>query len=218
MLDQLQQRLTDIYHVNPGHDIRDFLITDRALADALGQGALLPNTAESVLLSEDDEGLALSVYLDREVLDRLDSSDPLSKLHADQLDDLCQVVEGISHFNYIVWSASRDRSVTLLELELQAEIDKFVSTLLLLLEQGDTSMSSRLHELLFESTSFRAELDDAQRARYEAASDYAGRFCHRLRERLIGGDRDVLPELRRFYRLSQTDKISHIHSRVWATV
>ena len=218
MLDQLQQRLTDIYRVDPGHDIRDFLITDRALADALAQDTLLPNTAETVLLSEDGDGLALSVYLDRDVLDRLDSSDPLSRLHVDRLDDLCQVVEGISHFNYIVWCASRDRSVTLLELELQAEIDKFVSTLLLLLEQGDTSMSLRLHELLFDSISYRAELDDEQRARYEAASDYAGRFCHRIRERLIGGDRDVLPELRHFYRLGQTDKISHIHSRVWARI
>jgi hypothetical protein len=216
MLDQLQQRLTDIYRVDPGHDIRDFLITDRAVAAALGQGALLRNTDETVLLSEDDDGLALSVYLDRDMLDRLDSSDPLNRLHADQLDDLCKVVEGISHFNYIVWCASRDRSVTLLELELQAEIDKFVSTLLILLEQGDTHMSSRLHELLFDSMRFKAELDDEQRARYEAASDYAGRFCHRIRERLMGGYRDVLPELRHFYRLTQTDKISHIHSRVWA--
>lgn len=217
MLDQLQQRLTEIYRVDPGHDIRDFLITDRAVADSLGRGALLANTDESVLLCEDEDGIALSVYLDSEMLDRLDSANPMARLQTEQLDDLCKVVEGISHFNYIVWCAGRDRAVTLLELEMQAEVDKFVSTLSLLLEQGDRHLSSRLHGWLFDSIRFRDELDAEQRARYVAASDYASRFCHRLRARLLDGDRGVLSELRHFYRLSQPDKISHIHSRAWAS-
>jgi len=216
MLDRLQQRLTDIYRVDPGHDIRDYLITDRAMAVALGQGALIPNTAESVLLAEDGDGIALSVFLDEDMLERLEDGDPLAELRADQLDDLWKVVEGVSHFNYLVWCAGMDRSVTLLELELQAEIDKYVSTLLLLLEQGDTQMTDKLHGWLFESVRFRDELDDEQRQRYQAASDYAGRFCHRIRERLLEGHRGVLPELRHFYRLTQSDKISHIHSRAWA--
>lgn len=217
MLDQLQQRLTDIYRVDPGHDIRDFLITDRALADALGQGALIPNTDESVLLAEDGEGIALSVYLDEDMLDRLEAGDPLNNLRAEQLDDLWKALEGVSHFNYLAWCAGLDRRVTLLELEMQAEVDKYVSTCLLLLEQGDLPMSEKLHGWLFESSRLRDELDDEQRARYEAASDYAGRFCHRIRERLLAGHRGALPELRHFYRLTQADKISHIHARAWAT-
>ena len=70
------------------------------------------------------------------MLGRLDSADPLNSLEASQLDDLWKVLEGISHFNYLVLRAADDRSVTLLELELQAEVDKFVGTYLLLLEQG----------------------------------------------------------------------------------
>ena len=38
----------------------------------------------------------------------------------------CLALEGVSHFLYLIWNASFDRSVTLLEMELQAEIDKFV--------------------------------------------------------------------------------------------
>lgn len=217
MLDRLQQRLSSIYGVDSRHDIRDFLITDRAVARALGRDQLIPNTDESVLLAEDEDGIALSVFLDRDMLERLDSADPLTRLEAGQLDDLWKVVEGVSHFNYLVWCAAQDRSVTLLELEMQAEVDKFVSTFLLLLEQGDVAMTEKLHGWLFEACHLSDELDERQRERYAAASDYASRFCHRLRERLAGRDRSVWPELRYFYRLTQNDKISHIRSRALTT-
>jgi len=216
MLDQLQQRLTGLYRADAGHDIRDYLITDRAVAAALGEGALMANTDESVLVAEDAEGLALSVFLDEDMLDRLQNADPLTQLNTNCLDDLWKVVEGISHFNYLVWCAARDRPVTLLELEMQAEVDKFVSTLLMLLEQGDSHMTSRLHAWLFEATRLKEELEPEQKARYAAANDYAGRFCHRIHEGLMDGASSVLPELRHFYRLTQTEKISHIHTRAWA--
>ena len=214
MLAQLQQRLADIYRTEPGHDIRDFLITDRVIADAIGGDAMLTNSEETVFVAEDEGGLALSVYLDSDMLDRLESADPLSRLEPAQLDDLWKVVEGISHFNYLVWRAGHDCSVTLLELEMQAEVDKFVSTLTLLMEQGDTAMLDNIHTWLFEACRLRDELDAEQRQRYSAANDYASRFCHRIRDRLRGGDLGALRELRHFYRLSQTGKISHIHTSV----
>lgn len=216
MLGQLQRRLSRIYSVEPGHDIRDYLVTDRRVAEVLGQGQLIEDTDESVLLAEDADGISLSVFLDDEMLERLRSANPLKRLEVGQLDDLWKVVEGISHFNYLVLRAASDRPVTLLELEMQAEVDKFVSTYLLLLEQGDTAMTEKIHDWLFESCRFSAELNEEQRARYEAASNYASRFCHRLKSRLAGDNRQVFPELRHFYRLSQAQKISHIHSGAFA--
>ena len=213
MIDRLQQHLSDIYQVSGLHDVRDYLITDPRLAQCLGAGSMLADTTESLLMSEDDEGLALSLFLDGELLSRLESADPLSRLRANQLDDLWKVLEGVSHFNCVVWKASRDRNVSLLELELQAEIDKFVGTTLLALGQGRTEMLDHLHGWLFDEVSFHVELDDEQLARYRAANDYAARFCHALRGRLVKDGDAVLSELRRFFRLPMTDKISHIHSR-----
>jgi hypothetical protein len=118
MIDRLQQHLSDIYQVGGVHDVRDFLITDPRLAQCIGAGSMLSDTSETLLLAEDEEGLALSLFLDGELLERLESADPLSRLHADQLDDLWKVLEGLSHFNCVVWKASRDRSVSLVELEL----------------------------------------------------------------------------------------------------
>ena len=213
MIDRLQQHLSDIYQVGGVHDVRDFLITDPRLAQYLGAGSMLADSSETLLISQDDEGLALSLFLDGELLARLESADPLSRLRADQLDDLWKVLEGLSHFNCVTWKASCDRSVSLLELELQAEIDKFVGTTLLALSQGRTEMLNHLHGWLFDKVSFHSELDDEQLARYRAANEYAARFCHALRSRLIDDGGAVLSELRRFFRLSMTDKISHIHSQ-----
>jgi len=213
MIDRLQQHLSDIYQVGGVHDVRDYLITDPRLAQCIGAGAMLSDTSETLLLSQDEEGLALSLFLDGELLSRLESADPLSHLRAELLDDLWKVLEGLSHFNCVAWRASQDRCVSLLELELQAEIDKFVGTTLLALGQGRTEMLDHLHGWLFDKVSFHSELDEAQQARYRAANEYAARFCHALRSRLVDDGNAVLGELRRFFRLPMTDKISHIHSQ-----
>ena len=41
--------------------------------------------------------------------------------------DYCTALEGVSHFHYLVWSLARGRNVSLLELELQAEVDKYAT-------------------------------------------------------------------------------------------
>jgi len=216
MLGALQQQLSDIYQLGRSHDVRDFMITDPTLAKVLGQDAMLGNSEETLLLSQDEEGLSLSLFLDGDMLGRLESGNPLDKLRTELLDDLWKVLEGISHFNCIVWKATQDRSVSLLELELQGEIDKYVSTMLLALEQADTYLLNSLHGWLFDEVRYHDELDNEQLDRYRSANDYAARFCHGLQQQLIDDDQLVLSQLRHFYRLQLTDKISHIHSQTLA--
>ena len=177
---------------------------------------MLSNTDETLLVSQDDDGLALSLFLDGDMLERLESAKPLDRLRAGLLDDLWKVLEGVSHFNCVAWKAAQDRTVTLLELELQGEIDKFVSTMLLAIAQADTELLEGLHGWLFDDIRFHDELDDEQVDRYRAANDYAARFCHRIRAQLIKNDTAAFAELRHFYRLQAADKISHIHSRTWS--
>lgn len=216
MLSALQKHLSDIYQVEPGYDVKDFLVTDPGIAGLLGGETLIPNTDETVLIVQDDEGVALSVYLDSQMLGRLDRDNPMEALKAARLNDLWTVLEGISHFNYLVWSAALDKSVTLLELEMQAEIDKFVGTWLMAQDQDECDFANRLHGWLFERIRFRPELSEDEHARYKTANDYAGRFCHGLVQRLRADCDKTLHELRRFYRLTQTDKISHIHTQSYA--
>ena len=215
MLAELQRQLHDIYRVDREYDVRDFLITDPTLARQIGRDAVLANSQETLLVAEDDDGLAVSLFLDGEMLGRLEAARPLDRLSADMLDDLWKVLEGISHFNCVVWKASQDRNVTLLELELQGEIDKFVTTMLLALEQANRDLQNGMHAWLFDNVRYHAALDDEQRDRYRSANDYAARFCHRLRKRLVADGSRALAELRQFYRLPLADKISHIHAQAW---
>ena len=215
MLGRLQRQLSDTYQADPGCDVRDYLITDPLLAKALGGDNMLAAAGETLLVSEDADGLALSLYLDDAMLGRLRTGDPTRELKAEQLDDLCKVIEGVSHFNYVAWRARQDQRMTLLELELQAEVDKYVSTMQMALQQGDNEMVHGLHGRLFDDCRFRDDLDREQVERYRAASEFAARFCRRLRLRLLQGGDEALAELRRFYRMPLGDKISHIHSAAW---
>jgi hypothetical protein len=213
MLAELQSYIANIYDADCGHRLQDFLITDRALANILGRKTLPANVEESVLVADDGDGIALSVFLDEALLARLDKADPLKSLRADELADLTVVLEGVSHFNYISWCASNDKLVTLLELELQAEIDKFVTTAMLAEEQQDFSLLRNLHKLLFDNFEFQPSLDRDERERYEVANSYAARFCRELLQRVSRDDGNE--QLREFYRLTQPDKISYIHTLAW---
>lgn len=216
MLLELQQQLTEIYQVEAARDVSDFLITDRRLAEYLGQDVLLDKTDESLLVAQDEEGLGLSLFLDGDMLERLEAAAPMVCLHPELLDDWWKVIEGLSHFNCMVWKASQDRTVTLLELELQAEIDKFVTTMFLAREQSNRELMDGLHGRLFEDISYHDDLDEEQLERYRSANDYASRYCHALRQQLIDNHPHAISELRHFYRLQSPDKFSHIHSRVYS--
>lgn len=216
MLNALQQRLCDIYRLGESYDVRDFLITDPTLAKALGQGSVLGDSEETLLIVDGGEELSVSLFLDGDMLGRLETGNPLDELRAEMLDDLWKVVEGVSHFSCVAWKAAQDRSVTLLELELQGEIDKYVSTVMMAIDQSDSSLLRNLHGWLFDNVRYHDELDALQRDRYQCANDYAARYCFGLSEQLINGDALVLDKLREFYRLQIGDKISHIHSQTLA--
>lgn len=216
VLAKLQRQLNETYRTDPGYDVREFLITDESMAQALCNNAMFAGAGETLLMCEEDDGISLSLYLESEILKRLESANPLDALRAEQLDDFCKVIEGLSHFNYVVWKAGQDRTVSLLELELQAEIDKFVSTMQLAREQGDSDLLNGLYRRLFDSVRFRHDLDEEQTERYRAANEYAARFCRGLRQRLLQDGDSALTELRRFYRLQLPEKISHIHSNAWS--
>jgi hypothetical protein len=211
ILASMQSALAEIYDLAATPDVGQFLMTDRA-SIARFQGAR--NTEEQLIVAQDDDGIALALYIDPAVLERLSQQDPFAALTGDNLGDYLTVAEGVSHFVYVAWNAGFDKPVTLLELELQAEVDKYVLGAWLLRAQGRGRFPRELHRALFE----RARIDPAAaagRARlYHVASSYAGRFCRRVAASLGGGKRgatrELLAELRRFYRWGNARKLRHI--------
>ena len=211
MLKDLQDLLAAIYDVPLPHDVAEFLLTDRSeLPDALQASP----SDEQVLVAEDGDTLRVGVYLDPAVLARLASANPFDALHGGNIGDYWTALEGVSHFVYLAWNAAHDRPVTLLELELQAEIDKYVTSLWLLREQNPRRFPVELHPLLFERARVDPALAGDRCELYHCANRYAARFCRRLSRTLAPRSAtekaDAMAELRRFYRLHREPKLRHI--------
>ena len=128
---------------------------------------------------------------------------------------LPQALEGVSHFVCVAWNAHHDRDVSVLELEMQAEIDKYVSSCWLLRRQSPRRFPAELHSLLFERTRIDPALAGERAGLYRDATRYASRFCRDMERRLRSlegeaGQAAIVPQLRRFYRMPQRAKCEYI--------
>ena len=210
-LASLQSALTGIYDLPATPDVAQFLLTDRARLASIEAAR---DSDEQLIVAEHDDTLSLGLYIDAQVLERLERRDPYAALTQYNLADYLTVAEGVSHFVYVAWNAGFDKPVTLLELELQAEVDKYVLCAWLLREQGAGRFPRELHRALFEHARVDPAAAAGRAGLYHTASVYAGRFCRRVAASMArgtrGATRELLTELRRFYRWGNARKLRHI--------
>jgi hypothetical protein len=204
---RLQRGLEALYRVSTGLDVDVFMVGEQARHEALG-GGTARRPREQLLVSEAGGEMELGLFLHSDTLANLARHDPAAGLSEANFWDFCLAVEGVSHFIYVALCAASDRSVSELELELQAEVDKFVSCTLL----SPDHETQALRERLYDQVTLAADLDDVERDRYRTANDEAHRYARSLERRFISGGHlgGMLAELRRFYRLSLRDKLHHI--------
>lgn len=151
---------------------------------------------ERLLVREDPEGVELALLLPRRLLEKQGATD--------DPDMLLQALEGVSHFVYLAERVRTGLPSTQLELELQAEVDKFV---LLAVDEPPLAGPdrARLRERLFEHVRFLHEEGSEAGDRYRMANSLAARYLCRLE--VLHTPRAFEAELRRFYRAGQTEKI-----------
>ncbi|MGH8209109.1 MAG: hypothetical protein ACRETD_00145 [Steroidobacteraceae bacterium] len=215
LLTRLQDLISGIYDVSIAHDVYDFLVTDRGRLPAAARSG---EADEELIVAQpaDEHGdeVGMSLYLDPALLKRLALADPMVRLHHGNVADYWTALEGVSHFLYLAWNAGHDRPVSLLELEMQAEVDKYVASYWLMREQLPGRFPAELLSLLFERTRIDSRLARGRQTMYREASRYAEKFCRRLEQSLRGARGDsggaILAELRRFYRLTNARKMAHI--------
>lgn len=214
-LNNLQRQLERIYEVEIGHRVEDYLLTDAVAARHLESSPGARDADEKLLVSEETDALALALYLDADLVGRLRADDPTARVHPGNLFDLATAIEGVSHFLLLAWSALHGRRVSLLELEMQAEIDKYVLAAFLWGTQRQGRVPAELHQWLFGAPRFDPALDPDELERYRRAHLWAAGFCARLeRAYLRGGPAGgLVRELRRFYRLSREEKIRRSEHR-----
>lgn len=216
LLATLQEHLSLLYEAPIEHRVADYLVTDGKLAQALENSGDEHGNHERLLVREDDDCLHITLYIDAEVLASLTQFNPYRCLDERNLNAFLIVIEGVSHFHYLVWNAVHARQVTQLELELQAEVDKYITATLLLRQQGVIDDSEEFHEQFFTAVTYALDGECATGQRYREANHYAAKYCRILNRRYPAQHQQpsFINELRRFYRLSQNEKIRSIE-RAW---
>jgi hypothetical protein len=209
ILRRMQEMLARLYDAPVEHDVEDYVIADRGRFAALtGESC---EADEQVAVVEDRDDVRVGVYVDQQVLDRLERRDPLQQLDDSNLEDFCTALEGVSHFHYLMWSLGRARGVSLLELELQADVDKYAGAVKLLTQQDAGRFPASLHRRLFHGVSYLPGLNEESRRRYQEANRSAARFCRSLEEKFLrprhSRPEAWLSELRRFFRCSHQEKL-----------
>jgi hypothetical protein len=205
LLLDVQRRLETLYALEPEAPVTDFLLSEQAASGYPGGGS-------RTLVAQDGEELSLGVVLDPRVGALLSARDPLVHLDLGNLDSFCTATEEVSHFVYLLFCARTARTVTQLELELQAEVDKYLCAGALLSLQNDGAVSPGLKELLFRHYRLADSVSGERAERYRAASQLAYRYCQYLESRFLKTSRlaDLARESRRFYRLGQREKLEKI--------
>lgn len=186
-LRQTQQELQRLYELEAGPDIGDFVcFDDEQRHETVLVRQTAPDTVEMLVVMPSDPDL-------------------YAQLQPGVLNDArLQLIEGVSHFVLLIERARTELPATQLELEIQAEVDKFA---LLANDLGlDGAHRRQLHRWLFEDGHFLHPADSEAGQRYRHANEVAARLCARLDLlRDVPGSQALL---RRFYRCGQTEKLT----------
>ncbi len=183
---RVQKALETLYRLDRAADVDDFMV------HAEGE-------RETLLVRESADGLELRLRVPK-----LDSA----RGDQAQLDPICQIIEGVSHFVYLADRATRGREATQLELEVQAEVDKYV-VLAASIESFDKRASQRLRERLYDSVTYMHAPDTEEGERYRVANTTAKRFTAMLEREFVARARfgELHKSLRAFFEMGQTAKL-----------
>ena len=198
---QFQQWLQQLYCLPSLAPVDDFLLEGRAVN----------GPTETLLLREVADTLQLGLYLDPTIVARLESRGGVANFPEQSLQDFWAVLEGVSHFVCLGWHAERDREISALDLEIQAEIDKYVTAWEFARQCGLGDLAEPLYVQLFSQWRLGDGINDAVAERYIRASSIAARYCRYLRAR-HAGSLELRAELREFFRLPprrRRERIAH---------
>ncbi|MCE9625580.1 MAG: hypothetical protein K8R69_09055 [Deltaproteobacteria bacterium] len=198
MLQELQGWIEETYQLEPTSPVADFLIDLPMLESQLAEGHPYRHAEEVLLVSGEDEDFELGLYLHSKFepeTARLDQASP---------HQILTTLEGVSHLLLVQHRLKNAEGLTQLELELQAEVDKF----LFLRLQPDEARQEEAKSHLRHAANLEG-LSDAQRETYDAARRLAYRYCLQLEREYLGPHSydGLFRELRQFYRKNHWKKL-----------
>ena len=196
IITRIQGDLESIYRLDRVLDIEQFVLPKSYVKAPIDR-------LEQVLVSGDDEALSMSLVLDDSLLQPETEWD---------LDRFCAATEGVSHVLYLASAAQEGQQVSAFELELQAEIDKF----LVLVTAVGMECRDALRRLFARCRFDERITDHTELERYRRAHRTAWAFCQRIAASFLkphGLERRMeclLREVREVYRLRGVPKLERL--------
>ncbi|RLB49015.1 MAG: hypothetical protein DRJ42_21960 [Deltaproteobacteria bacterium] len=220
-LSGIQASLCRLYDIRVSCEVADY-VCDRSTVEATAGSE--HERGEVLIVVEEADGLTVGLYVDPAAVEHLETADGDAWMDEGRRWAACLATEGVSHFLYLVFRVDSDTSVSQLELELQAEVDKYASAVLgqemhspsklqgMLEGNGVGAIRARSREVrrrLFHDAKFIDDPGSAEGDRYRVAHHRAARYTASLERRFL--DRGDIPaflqELRRFYRRGLRGKL-----------
>lgn len=224
MLDHIQNHLVNIYHLEATEPVTNFLLDVPSFQLWQGDHTKDPNLIrERIFLKEStsEDLIQLGLYLHPEVLRNLHEHHPILGLNQNNFADFCSAVEGVSHFLFVDHRASLGLPVSAVELELQAEVDKFVSIFFHFYAQDERFALAPenlniLFNQMFQAFHWPPHLEKEELERYQTASKAAAKICKFLSDQYLRKKPrwgELFEFLRKFYRRGFYGKITTLSPR-----
>jgi hypothetical protein len=194
-LNFLNQIQAELKKLNGSH--HDFRVID-FLVPTENQNALIVN--------QEGENVDLAICLSASLLKKFQEKTYPTDFKIENFADLSVIVEELSHFNLFCENALRNQEVSALELELQAEVDKFGFALECIHAQQEKILEDVVFEVLFDELKLGAWVKEEDRGRYIQAHETARAFCRKImkKDNDMSSRRDLF---RKFFHLPLNKKI-----------
>ncbi len=149
---QVQTQLECLYGIGLEQKVGDYLINKNEALSYINTPAqtTIPKELFLVRRSEEQDTVEVALFLDHTLIDNLSAHNPFESINDTNFSDFCIMIEGVSHFVYYLWKAQQKRNITQLEMELQAEIDKFLMLYFFLRSDKNPVYVQQLFRALFD--------------------------------------------------------------------
>ncbi len=206
-IQEIHAAISQLYQINPQLKPETFILENPPIP-------LQPMSGKLYLQQTSPDDAHIAIYFGDSIKQQLSQlpTDPASLWPKESLQAFCVASEELSHLHYIIFHSSQGHSISQLELEMQAEIDKFLLTLFK--NNSIHGVSEEHFNLLFERIfhhfSLIEGLSEVEKERYLEANRLAKVVIQKLRKHLLSlKSQDKTAEyLRRFYRITSQDKLN----------
>ncbi|KKM95256.1 hypothetical protein LCGC14_1190050 [marine sediment metagenome] len=219
LIEELQRKIEKTYALDTGiTNIEEFVIGNKGYKKFYAKEKIktVVNNSYSrsqVFIRDVGNTLKISIYYPDELIKVLEDNDPRIGLHDDNIDACASFVEELDHFLFIAQNFKLNRPFSLLELELQANVTKYlVLKYFIALQSKSIRLSKSDKEYIRHHLFYKRKYDTddpSERKRYEDAKIF-GIIYTKYIDFLSHEDR--LRDLRKFSRMTCSSKIRHIQS------